>query len=91
MPEVSDAMGPLEWERWEQFCKTGRISDYLNYRGLENWDEENEVERAGLLERDDLNYRTAEKRRGGSEDEGESVDADGNQGGGALGQEYGGI
>lgn len=59
-------MGPLEWERWEQFCRTGRVSDYLNYRGLMGrWD--------------------------GLDDEGESVDADGDKGGGALGQEYGGI
>ena len=59
-------MGPLEWERWEQFFKTGRVSDYLN-------------------------YRAAMDRRDGSEDEGESVDADRDKGGGALGQEYGGI
>lgn len=66
MPEVSDVMGPLEWERWERFCRTGRVSDYLN-------------------------YRAAMDRLDGSEDEGESVDADVSESGGALGQEYGGI
>ena len=56
-------MGPLEWERWERFCRTGRVSDYLSYRELEN-------------RREELS-------------EGESVDADRDQSGGALGQEYG--
>lgn len=58
-------MGPLEWEKWERFCRTGLVSDYLSYRGL------------------------AERTE--NPDEGESIDADGDQGGGPDGQEYGGI
>lgn len=58
-------MEPQEWERWERFCRTGRVTDYLNYRGLREYPEELS--------------------------EGESADADGDQSGGALGQEHGGI
>lgn len=66
MPEVSVIMGPREQERWEQFCRTGLVCDYLNYRAAV------EHRQAGLSE-------------------GESVDADRDQSGGALGQEYGRI
>lgn len=27
-------MGPQEQERWEEFCRTGLVRDYLSYRGL---------------------------------------------------------
>lgn len=27
-------MHPQEQERWEQFCRTGLVRDYLEYRGL---------------------------------------------------------
>lgn len=38
-------MGPLEWEKWERFCETGLISDYLNYRTAAGpWDEPDEGE-----------------------------------------------
>lgn len=60
-------MGPLEWEKWERFLKTGRVCDYLSYRMAAGpWEEPEEG--VGI---------DAER------------DADRDQGGGALGQEYG--
>ena len=58
-------MTQREQECWEQFCRTGLISDYLEYRGA-----------VGYGQR--------------APQEGEQ-NAAWDQGGGALGQKYGGV
>ena len=90
-------MEQRERERWEQFCRTGLISDYLEYRsnGRKNACRKKEDKKKWDSKFLDLEYRSAAGYSRRTPVEGlvpgeEEQDAAWDQGGGALGQKLGG-